>query len=42
MFIAQGSEPFDVAAQVTENHWRGRVNIELMGVDIAGLRAQEK
>lgn len=30
-----GNNFFDVAAQVTENHWNGKVNIELMGVDIA-------
>ncbi len=28
-------EPFDIAAKVSENHWNGRVNIELFGVDIA-------
>lgn len=28
-------EPFDVIARVSENHWNGRVNIELMGVDVA-------
>lgn len=36
--IAQGQEPFDVAAQVVENHWNGRVNIELNGLDIANLQ----
>ena len=35
--IDHGDEPFDVAAQISENHWNGRVNIELMGVDLAGL-----
>ena len=29
------NEPFSLAAHVTENHWNGRVNIELNGVDIA-------
>ena len=28
-------ETFSLAAHVTENHWNGRVNIELNGVDIA-------
>lgn len=28
-------EPFDLAAQVSENHWNGRVSVELTGVDIA-------
>lgn len=28
-------QPFHVAAQVSENHWNGRVNIELTGIDIA-------
>ena len=28
-------EPFDCAAYVMENHWNGRVNIELQGLDIA-------
>ncbi len=26
---------FSIAAHVTENHWNGRVNIELIGLDIA-------
>jgi single-stranded-DNA-specific exonuclease len=26
---------FDVVARVTENHWNGRVNIELLGIDVA-------
>lgn len=30
-----GPEPFCLAARVAENHWNGRVNIELMGIDIA-------
>lgn len=37
-FVAQGDQPFDVAAQVTENHWNGRVSIELNGVDVARLK----
>lgn len=28
-------KPFDLAVQVMENHWNGRVNIELQGIDIA-------
>jgi single-stranded-DNA-specific exonuclease len=27
-------ELFSIAAQVTENHWNGRVNVELVGLDI--------
>jgi len=34
----QGNEPFDLAVQVSENHWNGRVSIELMGIDVAKLR----
>lgn len=30
-----GSQPFDLAAQVMENHWNGNINIELQGLDIA-------
>ena len=37
----QGADPFCVAAQVTENHWNGRVTIELNGVDCAGLKEAE-
>lgn len=29
------NEPFDVAVQVLENHWNGRIMIELQGIDIA-------
>jgi hypothetical protein len=28
------SEPFDVAVQVSENHWNGAVSIEMIGVDV--------
>lgn len=35
LLIAQGEEPFHVVAQVMENHWNGRVSIELSGVDVA-------
>lgn len=35
--IKHGDKKFDLAVQVTENHWQGRVNIELQGIDIAGL-----
>ena len=34
-FVALDSDPFTIAAQVNENHWNGRVNIELTGTDIA-------
>lgn len=33
-----GTENFDMAVQVTENHWRGQVNIEFQGLDIARLK----
>lgn len=36
--VAQEQEPFSVAAQVSENHWGGRTNIELTGLDLAGLK----
>ena len=31
----RGNEPFDVAANVVQNHWNGRVNVELIGLDVA-------
>lgn len=33
--LAREQESFAVATQVAENHWNGRVNIELTGLDIA-------
>ncbi len=30
-----GQDSFDLAVQVNENHWNGRVSIELQGIDIA-------
>src|ERR1700733_11483302 len=33
--IALGSDTFDLAVQVNENHWNGKVSIELQGIDIA-------
>lgn len=35
---AQNEEPFDLAVQVTENHWQGRSQVELMGVDVANTK----
>jgi len=35
----QADEPFDIAVQITENHWNGKVNIELLGLDVAKLKA---
>lgn len=32
---ALDTDTFSIAAQVTENYWNGRTNIELIGVDIA-------
>ena len=37
-FVHQAEESFSLAANVSENHWSGRVNIELTGVDVAGLK----
>lgn len=34
LLLAQGSEPFDVAAQVSENYWNGKANLELIGQDV--------
>ena len=34
----QEQEPFDLAVQVTENHWQGRSQVELMGVDVANTK----
>ena len=28
-------ESFDLAVQVSENHWNGKISIELQGIDIA-------
>ena len=36
--LAQDNQPFAVAAHVSENHWAGRVNIELTGLDVADLK----
>lgn len=33
--VALGEESFSIAATVRENHWNGRANIELTGVDIS-------
>ena len=37
LLCKQEQKPFDIAAQVVENHWNGRVNIELFGIDVAGV-----
>lgn len=38
--VATDSVKFDLAAHITQNHWNGRVTIELLGIDIA-LRGAE-
>ena len=39
--LAHEQEPLTIAAHVQENHWNGRVNIELTGIDIATKKAPE-
>ncbi len=34
-FMNCGEESFSLAAHVTENHWNGKVNIELNGLDVS-------
>lgn len=36
-FVQQADRPFSLAVQASENHWQGRVNIELIGVDVCGV-----
>ena len=36
----QKEEPFDLAVQVTQNHWNDKVTLELLGLDIA-LQGQQ-
>lgn len=36
-FVNQEQRSFGLAVQVTENHWQGRVSVELMGIDVCGL-----
>lgn len=38
LLVNQEEAPFDIAVQVTENHWQGRVSVELMGLDVAGVK----
>ena len=38
LLLEQEEAPFDVAVQVTENHWQGKTNIELFGLDVAGMK----
>jgi single-stranded-DNA-specific exonuclease len=33
-----GQDSFDLAVQVSENHWNGKISIELQGIDIAFKR----
>lgn len=32
--LAHGDKPFSLVARISENHWNGKVNVELNGVDI--------
>ncbi len=38
--LMQQEDPFTLAAQVQENHWGGRVSIELTGLDVATKEIQ--
>lgn len=40
--LAQDQEPFDLAVQITENYWNGNTNIELVGIDAAGLHKEKQ
>lgn len=35
ILVNKGSDSFDIAVHVTQNHWNGKVNVELQGIDIA-------
>lgn len=35
IFLKQKEEPFNLAAQVSENHWNGKVSVELLGLDVS-------
>ena len=35
LLLDVGQEEFCVAARVSQNHWNGKVSLELIGVDIA-------
>lgn len=37
--VQQASEPFDIAVEVSENHWGGRASIEFLGIDVARLKS---
>ena len=37
LFVKQADQKFSLVVQAAENHWQGRVNIELIGMDAAGL-----
>jgi single-stranded-DNA-specific exonuclease len=39
-FLELEQEPCSLAAQVSENYWSGRTNIELTGLDVAGLKGK--
>jgi len=41
VLLNYGQEPFSLVAQITENHWNGRVNIELIGTDVARQKGVE-
>ncbi len=41
LLVDQEEVPFDIAVQVTENHWQGKTNIEFFGLDVAGMKGTE-
>jgi single-stranded-DNA-specific exonuclease len=38
--LLQEEKPFDIAVQITQNSWQGKTNIELLGLDAAGVKKE--
>lgn len=40
-FLEIGEQPFHVAVEVSENHWAGKVSVQLIGVDVSFGKVQK-
>lgn len=35
LFVEHADKSFDIVAQISENHWNGKISIDLLGVDVS-------
>lgn len=39
MLVNQADESFDIIGQITQNYWNGNYSIEILGIDVVGMKS---